>query len=61
MASEKIRIDQHGGLGLVWIGGWLFSIGYLDLGFWRGVLALLIWPYDLGVGLAVTPGGGAGG
>jgi hypothetical protein len=29
--------------------GWLFSIGYLKLSFWKGFLAIIIWPYYLGV------------
>lgn len=45
---EKIKIEQHSSIGLLWIGGWLFSIGYLTLSFWEGALALLIWPYYLG-------------
>ena len=45
---SKIRIEQHGGVGLLWIIGWLFSIGFLKLQFWRGVLALFVWPYYLG-------------
>jgi hypothetical protein len=45
---EKIRIEQHSVGGLVWMAGWLFTIGYLQLTFWSGVLALLLWPYYLG-------------
>ena len=45
---ERIRIDQHGSVGLLWIAGWLFAIGYLKLGFWQGLLAIIIWPYDIG-------------
>ena len=45
---ERIRIEQHSSLGLVWFGGWLFTIGYLQLLFWKGVLAILLWPYFLG-------------
>ncbi|MBW8639840.1 hypothetical protein K1W69_21780 [Hoeflea sp. WL0058] len=52
MDKQRIRIEQHGGLGLIWLAGWLFTIGYLDLGFWRGVLALIVWPYFLGVDMA---------
>ena len=52
MTGERIKIEQHGGLGLVWIAGWLFTIGYSDLGFWRGLLGLLVWPYFLGNDLA---------
>jgi hypothetical protein len=46
---EKIKIEQHGGVGLVWCGGWLFTVGYLHLAFWKGVLAIALWPYYLGV------------
>lgn len=47
--NPKINITQHGGLGLVWLAGWLFSLGYLQLTFWKGLLALVLWPYYLGV------------
>lgn len=56
MEKQRIRIEQHGGLGLIWCAGWLFALGYLDLSFWRGVLAILIWPYYLGAHLAFVPG-----
>lgn len=46
--AKPIKIEQHGGLGVLWFIGWLFSIGFLKLGFWKGLLALLIWPYFLG-------------
>tara|TARA_R110002072_G_scaffold70115_6_gene169687 strand:+ start:1228 stop:1401 length:174 start_codon:yes stop_codon:yes gene_type:complete len=47
--KKKIRIEQHSGIGMLWFGGWLFSIGYLNLGFWQGLLGLVVWPYFLGV------------
>ncbi len=37
--------------GSIWLIGWLFTIGYLHLQFWRAVLALIIWPYFLGANL----------
>lgn len=46
--EKRIRIEQHGGLGLIWFAGWLFTIGYLDMSFWKAVLAFLVWPYFLG-------------
>jgi hypothetical protein len=51
-AMEKIRFDQHSSVGLVWIGGWLFTVGYLKLTFWSGTLAVLLWPYDIGAKMA---------
>jgi hypothetical protein len=53
--GNRVRIEQHGGLGLAWIAGWLFTIGYLGLSFWNGFLALFIWPYFLGAELADPP------
>lgn len=55
MDKQRIKIEQHGGVGLVWIAAWLFTIGYLDLGLWKGLVALLIWPYYLGVEFAPAP------
>ena len=46
---ERIRIEQHGLGGLLWCAGWFFTIGFLQLGFWRGLIAVLLWPYYLGV------------
>jgi len=46
---EKINIEQHSVGGLLWIGGWLFTVGFLKLTFWKGALAILAWPYYVGV------------
>jgi hypothetical protein len=48
MDRNRIQITQHSSLGVAWFVGWLFSIGYLQLNFWTGLLALLVWPYFLG-------------
>jgi hypothetical protein len=44
----KIRVEQHTFFGGMWFAAWLFTIGYLHLGFWKGVFALVIWPYFIG-------------
>ncbi len=49
---EKIKIEQHSLGGMLWFGAWLFTIGFLELSFWRGVFALLLWPYYLGTALS---------
>ena len=46
---ERIRIEQHSSLGMIWFGGWLFTIGFLKLMFWKGVFAIVLWPYYLGL------------
>ena len=38
--------------GMLWFAGWMFTIGYLKLSFWKGVLGLVVWPYFLGSSFA---------
>jgi len=45
---EKIKIEHSGIGGLLWIGGWLFTIGFAKLAFFKGLLAIILWPYYLG-------------
>jgi hypothetical protein len=44
----KIKVEQHTFTGGMWMASWMFTIGWLHLTFWQGVLALLIWPYYIG-------------
>jgi len=48
----KIKIEQHTLTGGLWFAAWLYSIGFLRLNFWQGILALVIWPYYLGAHFA---------
>lgn len=52
MDRQPVKIEQHGGLGVLWCAGWLFTIGFLKANFWKGVLALFVWPYFLGAHFA---------
>lgn len=45
---QKIKIEQNAMCGSIWFIGWLFTIGILDLNFWQGVWALVLWPYYIG-------------
>lgn len=46
------RCGNPGALsGSIWFIGWLFTIGFVKLTFWRAVLAIIIWPYYMGVAL----------
>ena len=51
---ERIRIEQHGFAGMLWLAAWLFTLGFLHTGFWKGVLAILLWPYYLGTTLSTV-------
>jgi hypothetical protein len=57
-AKDGVRIEQHGQAGLLWFAAWLFTLGFLRLGFWKGALALVLWPYYLGTTLAPLLSGG---
>jgi len=37
--------------GAIWFIGWLFTIGYASLVWWKILLAIVIWPYFLGSAL----------
>lgn len=49
------KVEVAGIMGPVWAIGWLFTIGLVKLAFFKGVLALLLWPYYLGEFLSKTP------
>ncbi len=49
---QTIQIQQHTFMGMVWCAAWLFTIGYLHLSFWRGILAIFLWPYYIGAHLS---------
>jgi hypothetical protein len=53
MGAQKIQLEQHSIGGLLWFAGWLFTIGFLKLTFWKGALALIVWPYFIGVAAAL--------
>ena len=52
--TQRIKIEQHSVSGGLWFGAWLFTLGFLKLSFWQGVLAIILWPYYLGAYFAAT-------
>ena len=52
--ERRIKIEQHSFSGTAWFAGWLFTVGYLQLAFWKGVLAIVLWPYYLGLWFRVV-------
>ncbi|MEM8935119.1 MAG: hypothetical protein AAGC77_01770 [Pseudomonadota bacterium] len=46
--AKTVKVEHQGPLGAAWFIGWLFTVGFLKFGFWKGFLALLLWPYFLG-------------
>ena len=51
MEEEKVKCNpaQHASIiGPIWYIGWLFTVAFVNLSFWKAVLGLIIWPYFLG-------------
>ena len=48
----KNKVEVAGIMGPVWFIGWLFTLGFLKVTFFKGLLALVIWPYYIGDFLA---------
>ena len=34
--------------GTFWFAGWLFTIGYANLAWWKIILGVVVWPFFLG-------------
>jgi hypothetical protein len=50
---EVSKVKSSGtGFGIIWFIGWLFTIGYVDLGFWKIILGIVVWPFYLGQAIA---------
>jgi hypothetical protein len=48
MANRSVvRVDT--GSGIFWVIGWMFTIAFAKLVWWQAILALLVWPYYLGL------------
>lgn len=45
-------MDKHGAssvvAGVIWFIGWLFTISYAQLVWWKIIIGIVIWPYFLG-------------
>lgn len=37
--------------GTVWLVGWLFTVGFVRLLWWKALLGVVIWPYFLGAAM----------
>ncbi len=37
--------------GVIWFAGWLFTISFSNLVWWKIILGIVVWPYFLGLTL----------
>lgn len=47
---RTIKVES-GLLGGLWAIGWMFTISYAHLLWWQALVAIIIWPYYLGLAL----------
>jgi hypothetical protein len=47
--SRNPTVNTGSMVGALWSIGWMFTIGYANLIWWKALLALVIWPYYLGL------------
>jgi hypothetical protein len=50
--SEAVKVIKRGNTGrvlggVIWFGGWLFTIGFTQLAWWQIILGIVVWPYFL--------------
>jgi len=46
-SSSRVRVDT--GSGIFWCIGWMFTLAFAKLLWWQALLALIVWPYYLGL------------
>jgi hypothetical protein len=52
MDKEKRRPRAGGAAaGVIWFMGWLFTIGFANLIWWKIILGIVVWPLFLGQAL----------
>jgi hypothetical protein len=39
---------SQGVAGMAWFAGWLFTVGFAKLVWWKAILGVVVWPYFLG-------------
>ncbi|HEY9075252.1 MAG TPA: hypothetical protein VIO61_01825 [Anaerolineaceae bacterium] len=49
--TRQIRVDQGGLTGGIWFIGYLFTIAFAQLTGWQLLIAVVGWPYYLGLAL----------
>ena len=46
--DKKCRWHHYSGKCALWLAGWLFTLGYLQLPLMKAIFAIVVWPYYLG-------------
>ena len=47
--ERKRGVPPAAGAGAFWFMGWLFTIAFANLIWWKIILGIVVWPYFLGL------------
>ncbi len=50
--TKNVRVSSGSTAGMFWCAGWMFTVAFARLIWWKALLALVIWPWYLGSTLA---------
>ncbi len=50
-SKPRNNATSAGLAGVVWFAGWLFTIAYANLVWWKIILGIVVWPYYLGLAI----------
>ena len=53
MSSSSNQNTSSAFAGMFWFAGWLFTLAFAKLIWWKALLALILWPYYLGSVISV--------
>jgi hypothetical protein len=45
----RVRVETWSSGGTLWCAGWLFTIAFAKLSLGKALLAIIVWPYFLGL------------
>ena len=46
---SRTIVRTGGAAGVLWTAGWMFTIAFAKLIWWKAILAIIVWPYFLGL------------
>lgn len=46
---KNVHVNTGSMVGVIWSIGWMFTLAFAKLIWWKALLALVIWPYYLGL------------
>jgi len=46
--KRKWKMDKGGFFGMFWFAGWLFTLAFANLVWWKAILGLVVCPFYLG-------------